>query len=872
MKRWKFFLILVLIFGIFFGVFYSLNNDKNTYSSEGLNIKNSKSNMDSEINKIFKELQVQEDKANIISGHSTKEKTVALTFDGLADSENTEKLLKLLDEYDEKATFFITGMEVAEEASIVKKIISSNHEIGNYTLSAQRNMEDLPDDEIIRDFYLASNSFKKSIRKNPKILKCNETEYTDRLLEIIKACGMDNVVESTHIFNHKSFSSYEEVLNYTKKIKKGDIISIKIGDYIGEKEYNSSIREEKPAIDKKHTIDKYKKVEILDENEEIIKLTKWLLMALRENGYNTVYVENLPNLYYADTYRERPVATSVSNTKKIKATSPKGCKKPRKVEKNINPVLKNYYVKLRKENKGETSNVIKHMYTTDTHIAYVIRGVKNQGEVLKLLDALDKIDGKGSFFVTAEEISNYPDILNEIVSRGHLLCNGGYGKNRRNPSLLGFSEIVYEIDMGEKALKEFLGKDFNSSNKYYMPLYGDTGGYVLEAASCLGYKNTIIYNRNPVRESYKNLDADAIIGEYFKNTVALHRGDIVYFNLDFFEKKGISGDLAFKIFENYIKEANYEIASIDNLINSPLVYTPNLDENKRVANLIKESYDYESTKLQYLIENNYIGNPGINTIESLIGFTEEEIEHIDSIGRIDTKGEKIIFLTFDDWGSDIAISKILNVLDKYNVKANFFIRVGYGGLDYHKGVLNPNLLRAIAVKDHDIGNHTYRHEKVNISREDEVAILQKDIVIAHRAMAEYIGDLNSFKPFFRPPTLAVSKLGLETVFNTGFNYIINGDFSTQDYEAPSVEFLVSTFIDGINLTDRKSNVNENTDEKHIRKIQPGSIIVMHMSDEAKYTAEALDIVIPYYLNKGYRFEKLSNYLDDEFMGDRHGIN
>ena len=41
---------------------------------------------------------------------------------------------------------------------------------------------------------------------------------------------------------------------------------------------------------------------------------------------------------------------------------------------------------------------------------------------------------------------------------------------------------------------------------------------------------------------------------------------------------------------------------------------------------------------------------------------------------------------------------------------------------------------------------------------------------------------------------------------------------------------------------------------------------MHMSDESKYTPDALDIIIPYYVNQGYRFDKLSNYLADDYKG------
>ena len=71
------------------------------------------------------------------------------------------------------------------------------------------------------------------------------------------------------------------------------------------------------------------------------------------------------------------------------------------------------------------------------------------------------------------------------------------------------------------------------------------------------------------------------------------------------------------------------------------------------------------------------------------------------------------------------------------------------------------------MEGHDIGNHTFSHMKIDITAEEEKQLLQRDIVTAHREMARYIGDLDALKPFFRPPTLAASKLGMQTVFDTG---------------------------------------------------------------------------------------------------------
>lgn len=64
--------------------------------------------------------------------------------------------------------------------------------------------------------------------------------------------------------------------------------------------------------------------------------------------------------------------------------------------------------------------------------------------------------------------------------------------------------------------------------------------------------------------------------------------------------------------------------------------------------------------------------------------------------------EKAVYLTFDDGPIPEATPFILEVLDKYDVKATFFM-VGDNVRKY------PYLMTAIEEKGHRLGNHTYNH-------------------------------------------------------------------------------------------------------------------------------------------------------------------
>lgn len=54
-----------------------------------------------------------------------QEKVIALTFDDGPNSESTETILNLLDEYNAKATFFTVGMNVEKYPEIIEKIMTT---------------------------------------------------------------------------------------------------------------------------------------------------------------------------------------------------------------------------------------------------------------------------------------------------------------------------------------------------------------------------------------------------------------------------------------------------------------------------------------------------------------------------------------------------------------------------------------------------------------------------------------------------------------------------------------------------------------------------------------------------------------------------
>ncbi len=97
-----------------------------------------------------------------------------------------------------------------------------------------------------------------------------------------------------------------------------------------------------------------------------------------------------------------------------------------------------------------------------------------------------------------------------------------------------------------------------------------------------------------------------------------------------------------------------------------------------------------------------------------------------------TKPDKVIYLTFDD-GPCIYTGKLLDILDKYNVKATFFV-VGNNG--------SYSIIKDAASRGHTIGLHSYCHKYEEIYKSKDAYMKDlntiQNIVYASTGQKSYI--------------------------------------------------------------------------------------------------------------------------------------
>lgn len=199
----------------------------------------------------------------------------------------------------------------------------------------------------------------------------------------------------------------------------------------------------------------------------------------------------------------------------------------------------------------------------------------------------------------------------------------------------------------------------------------------------------------------------------------------------------------------------------------------------------------------------------------------------DTVKRIDYEldpSKPTIAITFDDGPNATTTMEILDVLEKYQVRASFFL-IG----------TNINDESAKSVKRAydlgcDIENHSKTHSYMDKMTADEI---KDEVAYLNDKVKEITG---TTPKFFRPPYIAVN--------NTMYDNID------------------MTFISGYGCNDWEDRVTAEYRAKYLeKKAADGVIFLLHDAEGNSKTVEALDKAIPILLEKGFQFATISELFE-----------
>lgn len=119
-------------------------------------------------------------KITYYSHGNRSENKIALTFDDGPNPFFTEKILKILKNYNIKATFFIMGKWAVLYPQIVKKILAEGHLIGNHSYSHSQG-DFKKADTFIKEIIDESQNFIRAPYLNLNFFRYLDREYLERV-------------------------------------------------------------------------------------------------------------------------------------------------------------------------------------------------------------------------------------------------------------------------------------------------------------------------------------------------------------------------------------------------------------------------------------------------------------------------------------------------------------------------------------------------------------------------------------------------------------------------------------------------------------------------------------------------------------------
>lgn len=178
--------------------------------------------------------------------------------------------------------------------------------------------------------------------------------------------------------------------------------------------------------------------------------------------------------------------------------------------------------------------------------------------------------------------------------------------------------------------------------------------------------------------------------------------------------------------------------------------------------------------------------------------------------------KKIVALTFDDGPNTTTTLEVLDKLEKYKVKASFFLI----GNQITEDTI-PVIKREVNLGC-EISNHSMTHSFMD---KLDKKVIEEEI----RDTSAKITEITGKEPlFFRPPYIAVNDLMYEVI------------------DLP--------FICGQGVEDWEPSVSANERSRRVlEQTVDGSIILLHDMDGNNNTVEALDTIIPELLERGFEF-------------------
>ncbi len=184
---------------------------------------------------------------------------------------------------------------------------------------------------------------------------------------------------------------------------------------------------------------------------------------------------------------------------------------------------------------------------------------------------------------------------------------------------------------------------------------------------------------------------------------------------------------------------------------------------------------------------------------------------------------KCVYLTFDDGPIPEVTPQVLDLLDRFNIKATFFW-VGDNVRKY------PEVAKEVIKRGHHIGNHTFHHIS---GWKTAVEQYKTEIQMTDAIIADTLQDQKPNERLFRPPYGKMKRQAYNWLIKQGYKVVL-WDIVTHDYN--------------------RNYTPEQIEQIVMKYVRNGSILLFHDSIKSLHnTLNVLPTLIPRLQAEGYNF-------------------
>lgn len=155
---------------------------------------------------------------------ASEEMKIALTFDVAWEDHDFAEILQVLEEYDAKATFFVTGKWVENYPQHITSLYEKGHDVQNHSYN-HPHVASISTEELIEDTTKCHALIKNGLSYESNLYRAPYGEYNDQMLSTLEELGYKTIQWDVDSRDWQQSATVDSIVkNVLDPVKSGSIV------------------------------------------------------------------------------------------------------------------------------------------------------------------------------------------------------------------------------------------------------------------------------------------------------------------------------------------------------------------------------------------------------------------------------------------------------------------------------------------------------------------------------------------------------------------------------------------------------------------------------------------------------------------------